>query len=216
MATKREILRKQRSHTMRARAQDALRTANNVKPRTDKEAVKEWMIKPGRSDLRGVDTRGNGASRHSSSKGWFEKKHPLTDKAPIHQKVALEQNKEEIMNMAKSSIIPHAPQDASFHLKLPKEEHSNFKKIAEKFDALHLDITSAGDEVTVEMPVEKIEDFVGFLADNGFELEDEEEKEIDEIIEIVQGKRTDSAVVKDNARTAKRVDDKEVAEDLKD
>ncbi len=82
MVTKHEILRKQRSRTMQARAQDAVRTSKEVSKRTDKKAVEKWMKHPGRIDLRAVDTKGRG-------KGWYEEKNPLTEKAPIHQEVAL-------------------------------------------------------------------------------------------------------------------------------
>ncbi len=138
--------------------------------------------------------------------GWYEDKGPLTEKAPIHQEVAMEQNRQELMNMGKSRIVPSqvqvvAPEpsetcptcrvdieDVTFRLELENQKHVNFLLTTEKFAIGKQDkddgkitppkITFGDGIVTIRMKPEYINDFIEYIEANGFKLDDDKKKGI--------------------------------------
>jgi hypothetical protein len=155
-------------------------------------------------------------NKEIKGKGWFEDKNPLTDKAPIHQKVSRKKEFEKQGFTGATAIVPHAElQDRSdeinkdtvtLNFNVPEEEFPEFVKLSKEFaeqTGVDVRVEPESDNAVVRIAVESIEDFVDFLADKGIELDDDETVQIDEIIG------------KDNAKTDKEVSDREDVEELK-
>jgi hypothetical protein len=138
-------------------------------------------------------------------KGWFEKKNPLTEKAPIHQEVAMEQNREQIMNMGKSRVIPSNPygneiqehkNDCSvckiqideiiFRIGIKNEKHANFISVADNFPE-DKKITFADDMVIIKMQPGRVNEFIEYIEENGFSLDEQEKSGILDSIKSMIG-----------------------------
>lgn len=132
-------------------------------------------------------------------KGWWEKPDPLTNKAPIHKEVASRKEFEKQGFTGATAIVPSAKTEdeeniVSLHFNIEEKDISEFTKANEEYmekNDIVIETEAEDNDITVKIPVENVEDFVDFLDEKGFELEDEEKKQVDEIIE------------KDNAKTAK-------------
>ncbi len=129
-------------------------------------------------------------------KGWFEDKNPLTDKAPIHQEVARKKEFEKQGFTGATTIAPHAELEDSadeinkdtvtLNFNVPEEEFEGFVTLSKEFTkktGVDVRVESEGDNAVVKISAENICDFSDFLADKGYELDDDEIKQIDEIIE---------------------------------
>jgi hypothetical protein len=130
-------------------------------------------------------------SKESKGKGWFEDKNPLTDKAPVHQEVARKKEFEKqgftgATTIAPSMTVKDDENVVSLHFNIEEKDIPKFteanKEYMEKNDVV-IETETEGTKTTVKIPVESVEDFLGFLDEKGFELEDEEKKQVEEIIE---------------------------------
>jgi hypothetical protein len=155
-------------------------------------------------------------SKESKGKGWFEDKDPLTDKAPVHREVARKKEFDKQGFTGTTTIVPHAePEDSTdemdketvtLNFNVPEKEFPEFVKLSKEFaeqTGVDVRVEPESDNAVVKIAVDSVEDFVDFLADKGIELDDDETAQVDEIIG------------KDDAKTDKKVSDREDAEEQK-
>lgn len=79
MPTLADALRKQKSRSARARAQDARKTSKRVVQPTNKKGVASWIKNNGRrTDIRGIDTAGSGRAPAKAKTTTVRRKPSLT------------------------------------------------------------------------------------------------------------------------------------------
>jgi hypothetical protein len=135
-------------------------------------------------------------NKEIKGKGWFEDKNPLTDKAPVHQEVARKKEFEKQGFTGSTAIVPHAELEDSadelnkdtvtLNFNVPEKEFPEFVNLSKEFTeeiGIDVRVESERDNAVVKIAVDSVEDFVDFLADKGYELNDDETAQIDEIIE---------------------------------
>jgi hypothetical protein len=143
-------------------------------------------------------------NKEIKGKGWYEDKNPLTDKAPVHREVARKKEFEKQGFTGATAIVPHAELEyradeinkdtVTLNFNVPEKEFPEFVKLSKEFTeqtGVDVRVESERDNAVVKMSAEDIEDFVDFLADKGYELDNDEIKQIDEIIGRVDAKRAE-------------------------
>lgn len=114
---------------------------------------------------------------------WFEKKNPVTEKAQRHFEVSFKKNFDKEFGN-RTEIVPIS---VSLHLSIDNRDFIKFVEIAKNFSDEHnsdMKISTDGTDTSIEIPKNKLYEFVRELERNkGFELD---EKEIEQVKQLME------------------------------